>query len=85
MNLNDDVVYRGHWLGPLHQLHPGRSRILVRHHHRLHRPPPRVWYVVIFRILCGPPSVRRETRCLMTSGYETDAIDLTFVAGKDFR
>src|SRR5580765_5446204 len=27
-------------LGPLHQLHPGRSRSLIRHHERLHRPPP---------------------------------------------
>src|SRR5262245_47297430 len=42
MNLNDDVVYRGLRLGPLHQLHPGRSRSLLRHHDRLHRPPPRV-------------------------------------------
>src|SRR5947199_62402 len=24
-------------LGPLHQLHPGRSRSLIRHHNRLHR------------------------------------------------
>src|SRR5438552_3545804 len=48
MNLNDDVVYRCLRLGPLHQLHPGRSRSLIRHHYRLHRPPPRVWYVVIF-------------------------------------
>src|SRR6266702_7366955 len=36
MNLNDDVVYRCRRLGPLHQLHPGRSRSLVRHHYRLH-------------------------------------------------
>jgi hypothetical protein len=36
MNLNDDVVYRCLRLGPLHQLHPGRSRSLVRHHYRLH-------------------------------------------------
>jgi len=26
MNLNDDVIYRCLRLGPLHQLHPGRSR-----------------------------------------------------------
>jgi hypothetical protein len=26
MNLNDGVVYRCLRLGPLHQLHPGRSR-----------------------------------------------------------
>ena len=36
MNLNDDVVYRWQRLGPLHQLHPGRSRSLVRHDDRLH-------------------------------------------------
>jgi len=36
MNLNDDVVYRYLRLGPLHQLHPGRSRSLVRYHDRLH-------------------------------------------------
>src|SRR5436305_12767033 len=40
MNLNNDVVYRCLRLGPLHQLHPGRSRSLIRHHDRLHRPPP---------------------------------------------
>src|SRR6185436_16283100 len=36
MNLNDDVVYRCRGLGPLHQLHPGRSRSLVRHNDCLH-------------------------------------------------
>src|SRR2546429_6856261 len=36
MNLNDDVVYRCLRLGPLHQLHPGRSRSLVRHNDCLH-------------------------------------------------
>src|SRR5215510_3540764 len=36
MNLNDDVVYRRLRLGPLHQLHPGRSRSLIRYHDRLH-------------------------------------------------
>jgi hypothetical protein len=40
MNLNNDVVYRCLRLGPLHQLHPGRSRSLISHHDRLHRPPP---------------------------------------------
>jgi hypothetical protein len=40
MNLNNDVVYRRLRLGPLHQLHPGRSRSLIRHHKRLHRSPP---------------------------------------------
>src|SRR5262245_48642335 len=37
MNLNDDVVYRCLRLGPLRQLHPGRSRGLVRYNDRLHR------------------------------------------------
>jgi hypothetical protein len=36
MNLNDDVVYRCRRLGPVHQLHPGRSRGLIRHHYRPH-------------------------------------------------
>src|SRR5215471_14017628 len=36
MNLNDDVVYRCRRFGPLHQLHPGRSRSLVRHNDCLH-------------------------------------------------
>src|SRR5262245_22604647 len=36
MNLNDNVVYRCLRVGPLHQLHPGRSRSLVRHNDRLH-------------------------------------------------
>ena len=40
MNLNDDIVYRCLRLGPLHQLHPGRSRSPVRHNDRLHRSLP---------------------------------------------
>jgi hypothetical protein len=36
MNLNDDVVYRCLRLGPLGQLHPGRSRSLIRYHDCLH-------------------------------------------------
>src|SRR6185369_16863127 len=40
INLNDNVVDRWLRLGPLHQLHPGRSRGLVRHHYRLHLSPP---------------------------------------------
>ncbi len=36
MNLNDDVVYRCRRLGPLHKLHPGRSRGLIRYHNCLH-------------------------------------------------
>jgi hypothetical protein len=39
MNLNYDVVYRCLRLGPIHQLHAGNSRRLVRHHYRLHRFP----------------------------------------------
>src|SRR3954465_7753718 len=39
MNLNDDVVYRCRWLGPLGQLHPGRSRSLVRHNDCFHGNP----------------------------------------------
>src|SRR5438874_10210645 len=45
MNLNNDVVYRRLRLGPLHQLHPGRSRSLIRHHNRLHRSPPCVEFL----------------------------------------
>ena len=37
MNLNDDVVYRRLWLWPLYQLHPGRSRGLIRYHNCFHR------------------------------------------------
>src|SRR5206468_157916 len=48
MNLNNDVVYRRLRLGPLHQLHTGRSRSLIRHDNRLHRSPPcvdkRLWF-----------------------------------------
>jgi hypothetical protein len=36
MNLNDDVVYRWLWLGPLGQLHPGHSRTLIRYYDCLH-------------------------------------------------
>src|SRR5689334_10801789 len=39
MNLNNDVVYRRPRLGPLHQLHPGRSRSLICYDNRLHRSP----------------------------------------------
>src|ERR1700758_2831860 len=47
MNLNNDVVYRRLWLGPLHQLHPGRSRSPIRHHNRLHRSPPCVEFLPV--------------------------------------
>jgi hypothetical protein len=36
MNLNNDVVYRRLRFGPLHQLHPGSTRRLVRYHDCLH-------------------------------------------------
>jgi hypothetical protein len=39
MNLNNDTVYLGLRHGPLHQLYPGRSRSLIRHHNSLHRLP----------------------------------------------
>jgi hypothetical protein len=56
MNLNDDVVYRWLRLGPLHQRHPGRSCSLVRHHDRLHRPPPE-------RLESGMPLIAILTQC----------------------
>src|SRR5262249_27779431 len=49
MNLNNDIaVVRARQrarvlrLGPLHQLHPGRSRSPIRPHNRLHPSPPSV-------------------------------------------
>src|SRR4051794_18100067 len=45
MNSNNHVVYRRLRLGPLHQLHPGPSRSLIRHHKRLHRSPPCVEFL----------------------------------------
>jgi hypothetical protein len=33
--------------GPLHQLHPGRFRSLIRHYHRLHRSPPSVEFLPV--------------------------------------
>jgi len=50
MNLNDDVVYRSLRRGPLHELHPSRSRGLVLDNDRFHCPPLCVECVVIFRI-----------------------------------
>jgi hypothetical protein len=50
MNPNDDVVYRSLRFGSLRQPHPGRSRRLIRHDDRLHRPPACLWQLVIFRI-----------------------------------
>jgi hypothetical protein len=75
MNLNDDVVDRRLRLGPLYQLHPGRSCRLVRYDDCLHHPPPRVWYAAIFRI---PSRTRKNTTAKlagpMTCGYGIDAI-----------
>src|SRR5215470_2427368 len=54
MNLNNDIaVVRARQrapvlrLGPLHQLHPSRSRSLIRHHNRLHRSPPCVEFLPV--------------------------------------
>src|SRR4051794_6738639 len=61
MNLNNDVVYRCLRIGPLHQLRSSRSRRLVRHHDRLHRPPPCVVKLgqrVPLSNLCRPPKCR---------------------------
>src|SRR5262245_32548189 len=51
MNLNDDVVYRCLRLGPLYQLHPGRSRSLVRHNDCLHDISPRSAVIVVISVL----------------------------------
>src|SRR3954469_14372364 len=74
MNLNNDIAVvraRPLWLGPLHQLHPGRSRSLIRHHNRLHLSPPCVEFLPVrqqldglsdrngsFEILASPASMR---------------------------
>src|SRR6201993_1595468 len=56
MNLNNDIAVvrareagerRTLRLGPLHQLHPGRARRLIRHHERLHRSPPCVEFLPV--------------------------------------
>src|SRR6516225_3011183 len=47
MNLNNYVIYRRLRLGPLHQLHPGRSRSLIRHHNRLQKSPACVEFVPV--------------------------------------
>src|SRR5262249_48186124 len=69
MNLNNDIaVVRAREVGerrplrlrPLHQLHPGRSPSLIRHHNRLHRSPPRVGFKA--------PEPRRDLLCDV---YET--------------
>src|SRR5262249_44358417 len=75
MNPNDDVVYRCLRLWPLYQLHPGRSRRLVRYDDCLHHPPPCVWYAVIFRkYLCGRAKIRpAKLDGPMTCGYGIDA------------
>src|SRR5215472_4262978 len=76
MNLNDDVVYGCLRLGLLHELHPGRSRSLVRYHDCLHHLPPDAWDAVIFQI----PLQMSEDRTAkiddpMTFGYGIDATD----------
>src|SRR5215813_3570676 len=75
MNLNDDVVYRCLRLGPLHELHPGRSRSLVRHHYCLHLPSPYVEYSparqLIMRGRRWPwprPAMRRTVPCPRCDG-----------------
>src|SRR4029077_16736323 len=75
MNMNDDVVYSCLRLGPLHQRHPGRSRSLVRHHDRLHRPPPCVVKLgqrVPLSNLSRPPKCRSalSTRAAPVAGLE---------------
>jgi hypothetical protein len=76
MNLNENVVYRCLWLGPLHQLHPGGSCGLVRYHDRLHHLPPDVWDVVIFRIpLHMSANTTAKIDRPMTFGYGIDATD----------
>ena len=57
-------------LGPLHQLHPGRSRSLVRHHYRLHMNCPlliclfnsRNWIVVTMLPTCLSDAIRFPCR-----------------------
>jgi hypothetical protein len=76
MNLNEDVVYRCLRLGPLQQLHPGRSCRLVRHHDCFHHLPPDVWDAVIFRIHLQMGENRTaKIHGPMTFGYGTDAAD----------
>src|SRR3954471_14713115 len=62
MNLNNYIAYRPLRLGPLHQLHPGRSRSLVSHHNRLHPAPPfmsAIWNIVVRVARCFPLSCRK--------------------------
>jgi hypothetical protein len=47
MDLNNDVVDRRLRLGPLHQLHPGRSSSLISHYNRPHRSPPSVEFLSV--------------------------------------
>jgi hypothetical protein len=83
MNLNEDVVYGCLRLGLLHELHPGRSRGLVRHHDCLHHLPPDVWDVAIFRI----PLQMSENRTAKIDGPMTFCygIDATGSACKNQR
>jgi hypothetical protein len=76
MNPNHHVVNRGLRLGPLRQLHPGRSRSLVRYYDRLHYLPPDVWDVDTFRITLQMSANRTDKLDgPMTFGYGLDAID----------
>src|SRR5207248_4179668 len=69
MNLNDDVVYRCLRLGPLHQLHPGRSRSLVRHNDRLH-----VNCLLGYLSLCWMcPSDKKPVRCQRCMTFNANA------------
>src|SRR4051794_40042928 len=78
MNPNNDIAVariRPLQLGPLHQLHPGRSCSLIRHHDRLHRPPPSVVKLgqrVPLSNLCRPPKCRSalSTRAAPVAGLE---------------
>src|SRR5947208_10593688 len=71
MNPNNDIAVvrateagdrRPLRLWPLHQLRPGRSRSLIRHHNRLHRPPPCVVWILLY-----PPCFLFEFICIRFS------------------
>src|SRR3954471_17649806 len=70
MNLNNDIVFRRLRLGPLHQLHPGRSRSLIRYYNCLHPAPPfmsAIWNIVVrvarcFQLSCGKTLIRDVCR-----------------------
>src|SRR5258707_10356489 len=80
MNLNNDIaVVRAREagerpplrLGPLHQLHPGLSRGLIRHHNRLHPAPPSmsaIWNIVVSVARCSPRLARTVRRAPLGCG-----------------